>query len=240
MPAGYKIIGGGLLVPGVEAQVDPSHNALRTSILPLEHAGPYGILGHFRANFITGTTVSLGANSPIASIRWSDATRLFALMRIEASAQVAAAITAATLVDLEAIVARGFTAADTGGTAILLTGQNQLNRSQGMKSSLVTDARVATTAALGAGTRTLDSVGFGFAAWQSLSAPTLGATANTAVAVGAMDASPRVLYKWDALGQHPITLGTNEGIIVRNSSAGPVTGGIRYVITIEWAEVFNL
>src|SRR5438105_195393 len=143
----YKIVGGGLLVPGVEAQVDPSHNALRTSILPLEHASPYGILGHYRANLITGTTVSLAANAPIASIRWADATRLFVLMRLEATAQVAAAIAAATLVDLEAIVARSFTIADSSGTAIALGGLNQLNRSQGMKSSLVTDMRVSTTPA---------------------------------------------------------------------------------------------
>lgn len=243
MPGPFKLVGGGLLVPGVEAQVDPGHNALRVGVMPLDHTSPYGVLGHYRANLITGTTVSLAANSPIASIRWADATRLFVLMRIEASSQVAAAITAATLVDLEAIIARGFTAADSAGTAIVLTGNNQVNRSQGqaaMKPSSVADMRVAATGQLTAGTRTLDGVGFGFASWQMLSAPTLGATANTAVAVGAGEDTSRILYKWDGLGQYPITLGTNEGIILRNSSAGPVTGGIRYAITVEWAEVFAL
>ena len=238
MPASTKLIGGNpaAIWPGTEAIID-GQGRLRVALGPVDHTSPYVVLGHYRANLITGTTVSLAANSPIGSLRWSDQARFLVLMRIEATAQVAAAITAATLVDLEAIIARGFTASDTTGTPIALTGSNQTNRSGNMKSSLVGDLRVATTGTLTAGTRTLDGVGFGFAAWGQLQAPTLGATANTAVAVGAGDSTPRVLYKWDGLGQYPIVLGQNEGIILRNSTAGPVTGGIRYAITLEWAEV---
>jgi hypothetical protein len=238
LPASTKVVGGNpaAIWPGAEAIVD-GRGALRVAPGPFDHTSPYVILGHYRTNLITGTTVSLAANSPIASLRWSDGSRLLLLIRLEAYAQVAAAITAATLVDLEAIIARGFTAADSGGTAIALTGLNQLNRSGNMKPSLVGDLRVATTGQLTAGTRTLDGVGFGFATWSQLSAPTLGATANTAVAVGAGDSTPRVLYKLDVPGQYPVVLSQNEGIILRNSTAGPVTGGIRYAITAEWAEV---
>ena len=239
MPASSKIVGGNPkgIAPGTELIVDPESGAARATLRPLDHTSPYVTLGHYRANLITGTTVSLAANSPIGSLRWGDGSRFLVLVRIEASVEVPAAITVATPVDLEAIIARGFTGSDSAGTAIALTTVNQRNRSGNMNASLVTDLRVATTGQLTAGTRTLDGVGFGFAAWEMLQAPTLGATANTAVAVASGDSTPRVLYKWDALGQYPIVLGQNEGIILRNSTAGPVTGGIRYAITLEWAEV---
>jgi hypothetical protein len=234
MSLDVNIIGNGSN-SSIEAQVETTFQSLRTTVRPLEYIYSGTTFGHYRANLITGTTVSLAANSPIASFRWSATNAYAVLERVEVSAQVASAITAGTLVDAEVIWARGFTASDSGGTGVV-PGTGLKNRTL-MGNSLIGDLRVATTAALTAGTRTLDTVGFGFGAWSMFVAPTIGATANTAVAIGAGDNTTRILYQQLLSGQHPIVIATNEGFIVRNSSAGPVTGGIRYVVSIEWAEV---
>ncbi|SRR5712691_4424938 len=233
-----KIIGGGVVNPGVELAVDPTFLAARVALRPLDFAQLGQILGHYRVSFITGTTVSIGAAGILAYLRWTDASRFLVLMRAEVGISVPAAITAATVVDCGIFVARGSTAAGAGGGAIGLTNNNQKLRVN-MGSSLVTDARVATTAALTRPTgATADTQAMGACAFPMLSAPTLGATANTAVAVGAGGSyANQVLYKVDAAGQHPIVLSLNEHTEIQEITAGPVTGGIKWYITMEWAEV---
>lgn len=208
----------------IESQVDNSFQALRMSVRPLEFNIAGQNLGHFRANLITGTTVSLAANAPIASFRWTDSKSYAVILSITATANVNATITTGTVVDLEAILARGFTVSDTAGTAVVPS--SGLKSRNNMGNSLIGDLRIATTTTLTAGTRTLDTVGFGFACFG------LGLTTS-----GANSAMGVKVYQWDTLGQHPIIIAFNEGFILRVPTAGPVTGGIRYGITIDWAEV---
>src|SRR5438132_2192936 len=224
--------------PGVVLETDPAHRAGRISVRPLDHTTLQGkVLGHYRVVAVTGTTVSVAAAGVLSYLRWTDPTNFLVLIRCEANIAVPAAITAATVVDLGLFIGRGGSAAGSGGGAINLLGNNQKNRVN-MAPSLITDARVATTAALTAPTsRVADAAPIGAAAWAMLSAPTLGSGASTAVAVGAGEYLPIPLYKWDGLGQYPIVLSANEDIEAQLITAGPVTGGIKYYITWEWAEV---
>lgn len=230
------IVGGSIgngAVEGFEAAVDRVRGAGRVSLSPLDHSDASGnLLGFYRTNYITGATVSLAANAPIVSVRWTMNSVVYVLLRVTAVPEVLTPITAATSMDLEVIAARLFTASDSAGTA---TPPNKLRSL--FSNSQVGDSRVATTTTLTAGTRTLDGSGFGYAAWQTLNAPTLGATANTAIAVGAGEMISKDLYKYEAIGSHPPVFGFNEGFIVRNSVAGPVTGTVRWTITIEHAEL---
>lgn len=190
------------------------------------------LLGHYRATLITGLTTGMAANAPIASFRWTDApvaptpplqayvrNKVALLMGFDVGAVITTAFGTPQSVDIEAIIARGFTASDTGGTAIT---PSKLRATFG--TSLLGDLRVATTSALGAGTRTLDAAGFACATIY---------TQNTA---GCGETYPNI-YGLSREGQYPVTLTTNEGIIFRVPTAQGATGVVKYFITIEWAEV---
>lgn len=119
-------------------------------------------------------------------------------------------------------MARSFTAAGTGGgTATITTNNAKLKTS--FPTTAVGEIRVATTAALGAGTKTLDAqpVGMG-----------LGSITVTA---GDVILPPTVIY--DAMcdtDQYPIILSANEGLIIRATvpATGTWTGGF----SIVWDE----
>jgi hypothetical protein len=193
-------------------------------IRPLNHIVSGKILGHYRRNLKTGGTTGLAADAPITSFRWTDPNSYAVLLSVMASASISTAFTASQLVDLEVFRATGFIVADSGGTSSTPFGSNQKNRTSNMGPSLLNDLRVATNAALTAGTRTLDTAGFGHAVFYHNNA------------AGNAD-GPREAYAWRTFGQHPIVFAVNEGFICTVPTAQGATGVVKYYITVEWAEV---
>lgn len=236
---------------GVQAEVDATPKALRTILYdsagnPLVVDGDdrllvsprppaIGSLGGYSLNAETGAiTATLAANSPLFSFRWTDATRLAIIEHITASVAISGTITTAVATSLEAIIARSFTASDTGGTGLSFAnngGKSNANKTS-MGATLVGDVRIATTAALTAGTRTLDNNGIGGVNYGT------GTTAGTG-GMGKTD-----LYRYSADEGYPVILAQNEGFIIRNPDAGPATGTFKVMITVRWTEVlassFNL
>lgn len=193
------------------------------------------LLGHYRATLITGLTTGMGANAPIASFRWTDANvagsaptqaymrpRIALLLGIDVGACVTTAFTTGQPTDIEAVIARSFSASDTGGTAITAANVSRLRST--FSTSLVGDLRVATTGTLTAGTRTLDGTGVCCANIY-----------NQNVA-GSGDTQQNVYSLWRH-GQYPVTLTTNEGLILRVPTAQSAAGVVKYYITLEWCEV---
>jgi hypothetical protein len=209
-------------------EVDTTFDAMRVSGRPIE----MGTLGHYRLSMATGTiAAALAANGELFQFRWTDATRLCVISKILVSAGALAAATAAGLVSLEAVVARGWSAAGTGGTAATITGNNQKTRTS-MGTTLLGEARCATTAALGAGTKTLDTQGVGNTV--------LGIGTGAITAAINMTLIDRVdLVEIDAdLSVHPIVLAQNEGFVIKNgATAWPATMTWGLGVTIVWAEV---
>lgn len=207
------------------AKTDPTFEASRVSLRPIEYANGATVYGHYRVATVTGATVSLTANDPILSFRWTSSEANAVLLRLGVSGQITSNITTAVGFDLEAVIARGFTASDSAGTAVTVANFQKARTSMG--SSLVGDFRVATTGKLTAGTRTLDSYGFGRVNI---------ATGPTVTNAGSMSL-PVDLYKADVSGIYPVTLKANEGFIVTAPIAANTSGAIRYTFTVEWAEV---
>lgn len=213
---------------GTIAEVDgSSYRALRVRNAPLD----VGALGHYRMSTATGTiAAALAANGELFQFRWTDATRLCAVQKIMISAGANVAATAAALVTLEATVARGWSAAGTGGTAATITGNNQKTRTS-MGTTLLGEARTATTAALGAGTKTLDTQGIG--------------NITIGIGTGAITVSPTLiltermdLLEQDGIEQHPLILAQNEGFVVKNgATAWPATMTWGLGVSVVWAEV---
>lgn len=221
---------------GSELLIEPQMQAARTRNVPLDYVFGGRVMGQYRASFITGTTVSIAAGGILAYMRVDDKTSYVAIQKITAAVAVSAAITVVTLADLAAFIARGSTAAGSGGAALTMGVNNKKRRV--MADSLVSDIRVATTAALTRPTTASpDAQPFAAACFPLKVSPDIGATAAATCAVGV--ASPIVeLYKADtANGEHPILLGLNEHLELQEFTAGPVTGGLKWYITIDWAEV---
>ena len=221
----FQIQGNG----GIVAEVDGTNfRSQRVATRPID----YGALGMYRISQATGTiAAALAANAELYQFRWTDATRLAAIFGVRISGGANVAATAAGLVTLEVAVARSFTAAGTGGAAATITGNNQKLRSS-MGTTLLGESRIATTAALGAGTKTLDSQGIG--------------NYSTGIGTGAITTAAN-LKIFDSIqifcanlegGYHPLILAQNEGFVIKNgATAWPAAMTWNLGVAVVWAEL---
>lgn len=131
---------------------------------------------------------------------------------------------------LVAKIARSWTADGTGGTAATLTGNNQKLRT-GHTTSEVVSARMATTGALGAGTKTFDSQNCG------------GVTGGIYFDLAAGDAANVLIPQTNLLGEFaggmgfPLILANQEGFSVLSGVVLPATMTWNLVVNVLWSEV---
>src|SRR4051812_3827874 len=77
-------------------------------------------LGVYTIGVETGAiAATLGSGATVFSLRWSDSTRLCVIRKLSVIGVVLSTITSAVRFDLQAFVARSFTASDTAGTSVL-------------------------------------------------------------------------------------------------------------------------
>lgn len=205
---------------GAIAEVDgTTWRAMRVNRKPMD----YGALGSYSVTGRTGVMAAgLAANSEIFQLRWTDATRLCVITSVHCSGGGSIVAFAAGVTIMELMIARSWTVAGTLGTAITLTTNNQKLRSS-MGTSLVNDMRVASTAALGVGTKTLD-------------AQPMGSIVSSVTATAGTPLWPAAhLYEVTENDNHPIILAANEGIIVR--ATVPATGTWTAAIDVTWMEM---
>ena len=206
--------------------VEPIFKAARVSLRPVEH----GALGAYAYGGFTGVLpAALAANSEIFQFRWTSATNLAVIRKVRISAAVTTTFFAAGVpVQIDLLKATSWTGAGTLGTAV--SPAATMKRRTNMGSSLVAagDMRIATTAALGAGTKTLEA--------NSLST-VAAAGPITASLDGTIIAPGTILWQAEVGdGEHPLVLAQNEGFVIR-SVAVPATGTWQASVTVDWAEV---
>jgi len=219
---GIQVQGNG----GVIAEVQGTNfRALSTSGKPLE----YTTFGHYAYAGFTGVLpAALAANSEIFQLRWTDSTRLCVIQKVTISACVSTTFFAAGVpVQIDLVKSTAWTVAGTLGTG--LTPAALLKRRTSMGATLIAtgDMRIATTAALGAGTKTLETLSQG---------AVLGPGPITASLNGQIIPPGTILYDDRDQAGHPLVLAQNEGISVR-SVAVPATGTWTAAIAVQWAEV---
>ena len=211
---------------GTIADVDgTAFRALRMTTRPVDH----GALGHYRLGVFTGILpAALGANSEIFQFRWADATRLCVIQKIRISAAVSTTFFAAGVpIQLDLVKSTAWTVAGTGGTGVTMGATLKQRNSMGSSLLVAGDARIATTAALGAGTKTLEA--------NSIRAIAV-AGPITASLNGQIIAPGTELFTAESGdGEHPLVLVQNEGFSIR-SVAVPATGTWTVGIGVTWVE----
>jgi len=213
----------------IEMQIDPTFQAGRVQVKPLEYTEPGkpGFGGHYYVDAISGALTGVGANGVIFSYQWTDSGYMAVLQRVSLVYYITTAYGTAQMNDFELIFASAFTAAHTGGAALT---PSPKRRAAMAVNSAVADCRMASTAALGGGTLTLDSAGYKAVA---------DGPPNVAIPTATLGV-PRqelLLYDHKEFGQHPKILGRSEGFVVRMITAMGASGVIKAMINAEWAEV---
>lgn len=192
----------------------------------------YGAGGVYSVGATTGTMAAgLVANSEIFQFRYvTAASRICLVHTITVSAGANVAATAAALVAFRATVARSWTAAGTGGTRLTLSGDNAQLRTS-MATSEVNDAGIATTGALTAGTKTLDTTDIGAVAVG------IGTGAITVAAnLNLLDDTQ--LFNAQDQGFHPLVLANQEGFVIRSGANAWPTGMTWHAaVRVVWSEV---
>jgi len=198
---------------GTIDEVDATFKARRVSIRPEEVIGWYAFGGS------SGALTGVAAAGPVFSIRNTGA-NLLAIHRLQVGFVTTTAFTTAQGLAYQLFKATGFTVSDSGQTALYTAGQNK-HRTSFTNITSAPDIRISNTAAITAGTRTLETVA-------------LGVAGGTSSAVGT-SMPPTGLLTHDA-GDYPVILAQNEGLIIANAIAMGAAGVIQLHVNIELSE----
>jgi len=199
---------------GTVAEVDSTFRAARITIRPQEVINWNSIAG------TSGLLTGVAAAGPVFSFRNTGANPII-VRRVSLGFYTTTAFTAAQGLAYQMFKATGFTASDTGGTALYTAGQNK-HRGSFTNISSAPDIRISTTAALTAGTRTLETVPLAAACGSSTGVGTGLPTIN--------------LFSHDP-GDYPLVLAQNEGFVIANGFAMGAAGVINLQTAVEFAEV---
>lgn len=203
----------GSTIPGA----DPTFKALRSTIRPME------VTSWVSVGAASGALTGAAANSAVFSLRNLSA-NLLVVRRVGVGFVCTTGFTAAQQLNYGLKVARSFTASDSAGTAVTLTGNNcKVRTSLGTLTSV--DCRISAAAALTAGTKTLDTNDLGIAGGWAL--------ATTAGVI--ITPTKDNLFSQDA-GDYPLILAQNEGFNIMNLTAMGAAGVGTLYVNMEVAE----
>jgi hypothetical protein len=168
--------------------------------------------------FTTGAVTTIAAGTATAghilAMRSDSTPGAIRLRSFEPEFILTTAFGAAQEVGFDMLIARGYTAAHTGATALTMTGGGMTDQS-----ATILTGRIADAGALTAGTHTLD-------------ANPIAKGSQWCSAVGAA-LQPRV-YDFTSSPRGGIILAADEGFVVRNTILMGATGVGKWHFTLEW------
>ena len=188
---------------------------------------PYG---HYAVAVQTGAIAAgASADSEVMQFRWDTSGKLAIITEVTVTGMRATTAFAVGVITLKATIARAYTVNGSGGTALGFTGDNAALRTN-MADSAVSDFRIATTAALTAGTAVLEDNDIG----QITTHSSGGFSAATPI-IGSIYLPTTTLFRADIQnGQYPLVLASDEGFVVR--ATVPATGVWTLGLLVKWAE----
>lgn len=182
--------------------------------------------GSFSLGQVSGTMAAgLAGNSEIFHFRWTSASANAVVRSVKFCVVCAGTAFAVGIPTFTLTIARSWSADGTGGTAVALGGNNNKRRQSFASSQIASgNIRVSTTAALTAGTKTLDA--------NPISTIVGGNHTSTA---GLLVEAGTFLWGRDTSDEYPVLLAQNEGLVIRASV--PATGTWGFAPCVEWAEL---
>jgi hypothetical protein len=201
--------------------VDPTMLAARISERPPE------ILGAYQIGAVSGLLTGAAAGATVFSFRWapSTSTQLCMIRRVEVGFSTTTAFGTAQALSYSMIIARSYTVSPTAGTQLLFSAANSGKMRTAMPNSAFVaagDIRIASTAAITAGTRTLDTNPVAYVQGSS-------------TAIGTTLTSQPIFQHQP--GDYPLILATNEGFEIQSNIAMGATGVINLTVMVEWMEL---
>lgn len=207
--------------------VDPKHLAARMSGRPME----LGTRGAYSLSWKSGIMAAgLAADAEIFQMRWTHATYFMLLRSLIFNAWRDTTAFTAGQANFYATAARSWSADGSAGTAVVFSTNNTNKKRTDFPLSAFSDTGVrgSATAALGAGTKTLDTNPF--------------ATIGSFISSGATSVpDPTIIqpgtYLWqrNTHEEYPFLFEQNEGFAIR--AVVPATGTWRFTVNVEWAEI---
>lgn len=197
-------------------ETDATFKAARATLRPPEAVGWYSV------GLKSGALTGLAAGAPLFTLR-NLASNLLMVRRIGVGFLTTTAFLAPQIVDFGLTGARAFTASDSGGNAVTLTGTNNSKHRTSLAAPTNFDMRIAGAAALTAGTRTLDA------------APMASVAAFSGALGAGLAPAPGNLLQHDA-SDYPLILALNEGLVITALTAFGATGVGTAYVNIEFAE----
>ena len=173
------------------------------------------------AQFSGVMAAGLAGDSEIFQFRWANANNVAKVLAVTLSAGNDGTAFAAGTARFALDKVNTWSSDGSGGTAATLTGRNgKLDGS--VNTIAIPTTRVSSTAALTAGTKTIEaSIG--------------GVTTSTPNTAGGILLPDTVLFSDAVAGGRTVTLNNQEGLIIRANV--PATGTWRFVVTIVWAVI---
>ena len=196
------------------AEVDTTFLAMRVTHRPPQVIGWYSVAGS------SGALTGAAAAAPVFSMRNTGA-NLLMIRSVRIGFIVTTAFTAAQGLAYGLLKANSFTVSDSGQTALYTAGANK-HRNSFTNITSPPDIRISTTAAITAGTRTLET------------APLVVAGGAASGLGAAMGITPLLSHD---TGDYPLILAQNEGFIITNDILMGAIGVIRLMVNVEYAEV---
>lgn len=212
--------------------IDDTHFAARFAGRPM-HLGANG--GSYSLSVRSAIMAAgLAADAEIFQMRWVHATHKMLLRSIVFNAYRASATAfAAGAFVFRATAARSWSADGGAGTAIVMSTNNTNKKRTDFPLSKFSDTGVrrSDTAALTAGTKTLDTNDFGtLAGFTGAVAP-----AATVEVSPALIAPGTYLWQRNTHEEYPWLFEQNEGFVIR--ATVPATGTWSWNVAVDWAEV---
>lgn len=208
--------------------VDPKHSAARMSGRPME----LGTRGAYSLGVVSGVMAAgLAANSEIFQMRWLGTSGLVMLLRsIRLSAARGGTAFTAGSCEFNLTIARSWSADGGGGTAVVFSTANTNKKRTDFPLSAFSDTGVrhSATAALTAGTKTLDTN-------RAASLTSFISSVATTASEQPIVAPGTFLWQRDTAEEYPMLFEANEGLVVR--ATVPATGTWQFSIHVEWAEI---
>lgn len=204
------------------AYVDNSLKALRVSPRPVQALGHYSL--HARTGALTGVAAGTATLGHIFAFRNTSDTILQVISRIYVQVRTIAGFTGAQEIGYAGYRLTAYTGAHTGGTALSFTAP-AFKRRTDAPDPIVSNARIATTGELTAGTHTLDTQPFMQDSFSELAAA-------ATVFKGRFDME----RQWN-VHEDPFIIGHNEGFIFRNEILMGAGGTVKVAIYVDWSEI---